>query len=292
MTEEKKGNKRKVILLFIAVILISGFLTAGFFFIVRKPVKPVEMPEVGSIDKEKIFELPEFKAANEKLEKIVNDSAKKFEEETKGMNENVPADQKKIMELRAKYEKELMAQRNAIIVPLYKKAEAATAQVALKRGLNTILDKKIVVCGSLDITDEVVEIMKANKTVEMPPEKELDALTAKAKIGYFDQAVVVNLKDFREAQLELEKIIKRYKEEFDKAVKEKKLTQEQQAQLDYEMSDAIRSERDKLYAPVFRKVNREVEKVAKEKNLSLVVDKENVMWGGMNVTDDVADSMK
>ena len=59
-------------------------------------------------------------------------------------------------------------------------------------------------------------------------------------------------------------------------------------QLELVMADEVRKMREDMYAPLFRQVNRTVKKVAESQNLDLVVNKEHVMWGGRNITDEVA----
>ncbi|MCE1245933.1 MAG: OmpH family outer membrane protein [Firmicutes bacterium] len=295
MSEEKKGNNSKLFVVIAVVVLVVGAIAAGFFYMdkMKKADKqPVVTSNVGAIDRDKIYELPEFVDAQKKMEEYGKSIQAKIETETKGLNKNDPKDIAKIQEILSKYEREVSVQENTIKNPLMKRAEAAIATIAVKKGLNTILDKKIVVCGTQDITNDVVEFMKANKTITPPTDKEIDALTAKSKVGYFDQSVVMSLKDFRTAREEMEKIKEAARQAFEQEVKTKKLTQEQAGQLQMSYMDDLKKKSDDLHAPIFRKVNRTVETVAKTKGLSIVVDKENILYGGINITSEVADEMK
>jgi outer membrane protein len=295
VSEEKKGNNRKLFIVIAVVVLVLGLLTAGFLYVdkMKKADKqPTITSDVGCIDREKIYEQPEFVAVQKQLEEYGKKISAKFDAETKTLNKEKPEDIKKINEILAKYEREVAVQENTLKNPLMKKTEAAVAQVAVKKGLNTILDKKIVVSGSSDITNDVIELMKANKTIEMPSDKEVDKLTTKSKIGYFDQSVVMNLKDFRAAREEIAKMQETAKVKFEQKVKAENLNEEKAAQLQMQIMDELKKSGDDCYAPVVRKVNRTVESVAKSKGLSIVVDKENVLYGGLNITSEVADEMK
>lgn len=295
MSEEKKGNNRKLFVVIAVVVLVLGLLTAGYFYVdkMKKADKqPTVTSDVGAIDRDKLYELPEFVEVQKKLEAYGKSIKEKIDAEAKGLNQNDPKDIAKLQEIVGKYEREVSVQENTLKNPLMKKTEAAIAQIAVKKGLNTILDKKIVVCGSQDITNDVVELMKASKTVDMPADKDIDALTAKSKIGYFDQSVVMSLKDFRTAREEMVKMQDAAKQAFMQEVKKQNLNEEAAAQLEMRYMDELKKRSDDLYAPVVRKVNRTVESVAKTKGLSIVVDKENILYGGVNITGEVADEMK
>ncbi|MCF0247056.1 MAG: OmpH family outer membrane protein [Synergistes sp.] len=54
----------------------------------------------------------------------------------------------------------------------------------------------------------------------------------------------------------------------------------------------MRTERDKLFAPILKEVNEIISKVAKQKNVTIVVNKELVLYGGTDLTQDVIAAIK
>lgn len=290
MTEEKTGNK-KIFFIIIAVVIILGLICAGFFFLRKTEAKTEDPPKVGYLDRDTIFKLDAFVKADEKLKQVVKEREEEFKKKAENLDKNNPKDQEKFRDLYFKFQQKISKERSNLRLPLYKKVEATVAQVALKKNMNVVLDKNIVVCGGADVTDEVIEIMKSKEKVEMPPEKDIDASIARSKVGYFDQMVIAKLPDFRKAQNELDRYQQELIKKYNKVAEEKKLTPEEQEQLKVSFFEQVEKYRADLYAPIYRKVNRIVKDVAGEKNLDLVVNKENVMYGGVNITDEVADKM-
>jgi len=290
VTEEKTGNK-KIIFIIIGVVIILGLITAGFFFLKKTEAKTEEPPEVGYLDQDKIFKLDDFVKADKKLKKFVKDKEKEYKKKAEDLDEKKPEDQKKLRSLYIQFQQEINKERTTLRLPLYKKVEASVAQVALKKKMNVVLDKNIVVCGGADITDEVIEIFKSKEKIELPPEKDIDASIAQSKVGYFDEMVIAKLPDFRKAQEELDRYQQEIAKEYKKLAESKELTPEQKEKVMAGIYEKIEKYRADLYAPIYRKVNRIVKDVASDKNLDLVVNKENVMYGGVNLTDEVADKM-
>jgi outer membrane protein len=282
---ENKGDKVKIIVIICLVVIVIGLIITGVVFL-RKTEKTSKKIEVGSIDREKVIALDQFKEADEKAEKLKEDYMKKFEEETKKLDEHKKEDAQKIADMRLQYAQDLMKEQEKILKPIYEKAEAAVAVVAMEKKMNTVLDKNIVVCGAEDITDQVIAKLKDNKEIKMPDEAALKEFWSKSKIGYFDKSVVVNLPDFREADKKLAQIGEVAQKKF--IADSARMTNEQKEQLYAMMSEELRKVKDDAYAPLFREVSRTVKKVAEAQKLNLVVNKEHVMYGGRNITDEVA----
>ncbi|MFP4497210.1 MAG: OmpH family outer membrane protein [Vulcanimicrobiota bacterium] len=286
-TQESKSRNLGIIASAVAVIAI---IIIGIF-LMNKMEPRTELPPVGSISRDEVMDTREFKTANEKAQELTKEYEKKFEEETKNLDENNPEDVQKILELRQEYQKKLMEESNQLTYPLMKKAEAAVAAVALEKGLHTVLDKGVVVAGTQDITKEVIQKMNENEKIEMPDEEQLSELSKDSRIGYFDKTVVVSLPDFRKADEQLQQLEQELREEMTKEFEGKELTEEQQMQMQIMFAQRLRQEQENLYAPLFRQVNRSVKEVAEEENLDLVVNKEHVMYGGKNLTDKVANKL-
>ena len=191
------------------------------------------------------------------------------------------------MELRRQFQNELAMERLKLIKPVYDRIAAAVANVAVKDQLNVILDKRVVVCGAEDITDKVIAMLEENTEIEMPDESITEPLSAQSKIGYFDQEVVVSTKDFLDADMELQNKALEMDKQLQKIIQDENLSENDVQELSIQFGQELQKFRDDLYAPITRKVNRIVEKAARERKVSLVVDKENIMYGGVNLTNEV-----
>jgi outer membrane protein len=159
--------------------------------------------------------------------------------------------------------------------------------VAVEKGINTVFDKGIVVCGTEDITDLVIEKLKDPDKLQMPDEKVLNQLSAKSRVGYFNKSVVVKLPDFQKANLQIEQAKIDMVKQFDEQTKGQNLGEQDQLRLMMALDEQLMAYGNDLYAPLYRQVNRTVKKVAEENSLDVVVNMENVMYGGRNITDPV-----
>lgn len=286
MAEEKSGGS-KIIWIVVSVVVVIAAIIVGLRFVNKTPTAPEEPVQVGSIDKDKIFEQEEFKKIDAQIEEITKSYMIKFEEETKDLDENDEKDLNKILELRRQFQNELAMERLKLIKPAYDRIAAAVANVAIKDQLNVILDKRIVVCGAEDITDKVIAMLDEKSEIEMPDESITEPLSAQSKIGYFDQEVVVSTKDFLDADMELQNKALEMDKQLQKIIQDKNLNENDVQELSIQFGQELQKFRDDLYAPITRKVNRIVEKAARDRKVSLVVDKESIMYGGVNLTNEV-----
>ncbi len=287
VTEEKKDLKKTLIVIFSAVVVVV-LLGLGIFFL-RKTEKEKAPPKVvGCIDRDKVLQTKGFKEAYKKMEKLRSEFAKKLQDTNKNLDPNNPEDKKKLAQLQKEYQ-DLIKKITQIRNKEYKRAEAAIATVAVEKHINAVLDKGIVVCGAVDITDDVVKLLDSGKEIKMPSDEELDKLQEKATIGYFDEAVIMELPKFREAA----KKVKEYEAKLNKEFEEKSKNMSDEEKL--MLGRALIQQRDQmkkdLYAPLFRQVHRVVVQVAESSDLDLVVNKERVMYGGKNITDKVVNAL-
>ena len=115
---------------------------------------------------------------------------------------------------------------------------------------------------------------------------------AEDKVGFVDDmAVLQQFSKFKQAQKQLDELGKKKsnaaKAAFDKEKDEKKKSQiVQNLQLD------MRQEESKMMTPILKEVNDTIAKVAKQKGVTLVVNKALVYYGGVDLTKDVAAALK
>lgn len=111
-------------------------------------------------------------------------------------------------------------------------------------------------------------------------------------VGYVDDmGVLQQFSKFQQAQKQLDELGKKKlnaaKAAFDKESDEKKKSEIVQ-NLQFEM----REEEAKLMNPVLKEVNDTIAKVAKQKGVTIVVNKALVYYGGIDLTQDVVNALK
>lgn len=239
--------------------------------------------KVASIDEAAINEMDEFKKAQKELDKWAETEVKKRAELVKDKTE---AEKNAAFQ---EYQLELSKKQAEILNPLKDKARAAIALVAKDKGVTVVLDKKIVVYGVPDVTEDVKTKLKGGEKLEYPKE-EIDP--AQSPIGYFDQDVVRNLKVFKEADIaiatervnEIKKMQKKFQDEG------RNPTPQEMQSMEQLLSARLQALQEQKMGPLIKAVTDSVADVAKQEKLSLVLDTQHVMHGGRNLTEQVVDS--
>ena len=244
--------------------------------------------KVASIDGSEVYRSEIFTNAEKELDTWI-----KAEVEARGKALEGKPDSEKAEALKL-FEAEVEKRKNETLNPLRLKAEAAIAQAAKKQGASVVLDKKIVVYGVPDITEEVTKALASDGEITMPEgDAKEDAKTA--PIGYFDQNIVRNLKVFKEAEVELfqerNKLMQSMQEEVAKAKEKGQEPSQAEVQAMMKAADArLKSLQQQKLTPLNKAVTDAVAQVAKDEGLSLVLDTQHVMYGGRNLTELVVDN--
>lgn len=249
---------------------------------------PPPVKKVASIDQSAIYQMEMFTKADKELD----DWAKaEVERRTKELGEEA-TDEEKAASFR-EYQLELEKKTNETINPLKEKARAAVANAAKDKGITVILDKKIIVYGVDDLTDDAKTLLTSGGELTYPEDSQAEI--DKAPIGYFEPDVVRNLKVFKEAEMEVlqerDRMVRIMSEEMQKAQEEGKQPSPAEIQAMQKQVEArLQSLQQQKMAPLMKAVTDSVEEVAKQEGLSLVLDTQHVMYGGRNLTELVVDS--
>ncbi|HEV3157680.1 MAG TPA: OmpH family outer membrane protein [Candidatus Baltobacteraceae bacterium] len=107
-------------------------------------------------------------------------------------------------------------------------------------------------------------------------------------IGYVDEAALAQLASFQAANRQFEAYQTQVQQRFAGQMRAAKTANEQQAITD-ETRNALKDEQTRLFAPLFEHVQTAVASAASSRNLSVVLDKRIVIYGGIDLTKDVAD---
>lgn len=239
--------------------------------------------KVASIDNAAIYGMDEFKKAKETLDKWADDESEKRRKE---VAEKSDAEKEAAFK---QFQLELQKKEAETLNPLKDKVRAAVAITAQNKGVTVILDKKIVVYGVPDVTEDVKAILSKGEKLEYPKE-EIDP--TQSPIGYFDQNVVRSLKAFQEAELAIAQEratqIQKFQKEFEK--EKRQPTPAEMQSIQQTLEARIQAVQEQKMGPLVKAVTDSVAEVAKAENLSLVLDTQHVMHGGRNLTEQVVDS--
>jgi Skp family chaperone for outer membrane proteins len=242
---------------------------------------PAATRTVGAVDQEVLMGLDEFKKAQKDIEKLSDDFRKEAEKKLpKNPKDWGTKDQQWLTEKRTEVQKK----QNAIMEPLQQRQEAAVLKVSRDHKLTVMLDKRIVVYGVADYTDEVKKLFQGKEEIKVGDEVD----TSKSPIGYFDQDVVRSLKVFglvgtqvQRKQIELMKKLEEARG---------KVSAAELQVLQSNASAELEAYQEQLMTELLSKVNDSVKEVAEGQGLALVLDKQHVLQGGRNMTSEVVDT--
>lgn len=107
-----------------------------------------------------------------------------------------------------------------------------------------------------------------------------------ASVGYVDMArLSKDFPDIKASRDVLEKETARLQGEYDKA--SASLSKDEKVKLFQEYQTKLDAKKESMLAKAFEKVNQTISQVAKEQGLSMVFDKQVVLYGGKDITSEV-----
>ena len=243
---------------------------------------PAATRSVGSVDMEVLQGLDEFKKAEKDVEKLRDAMTKEAEAHLpKNPRDWTPKDKQWLTEKRAEEQKK----ENGLMEPLKERMEAAILQMSRAHQLMVVLDKRIVVYGVAEYTDEVKKAFQSKDELKLGEEVD----TSKSPIGYFDQDVVRSLKVFQKMEIDVYEKQNQLRKQLEEA-KAKGASPQDLQLLQQNLTLQLDAFKEQIATEMFSKVNESVKEVAEAQGLALVLDKVHVLQGGRNLTSEVVDS--
>lgn len=243
-------------------------------------VLATDVADIGIVDQAAIGNLSQFQDAKNQLTRLQTQMQAQFQAAIKGKS---PADQQRISQ---DFQQRLAAQQHQIFDPLLGRANAAIAQVAANKGLSVVVDKQIVIFGGLDITKDVTDLLNAPGQV-VPPVN----TPPPSEIGYVDQSQIDALPKMKAASDQFVQFQNQLRSQLSQQVNAKTPADQRQkilAQYQSQMTD----ERNKVLQPLVDQTDKAISSIAKSKGLLLVVNSENRVYGGTDVTADVVKALQ
>lgn len=239
-----------------------------------------DLTDVGFIDQSALGNLPAFAAANQQLAAYKAQLNTQFAAAMRGAKSD--ADKQRIS---LQFQQEFSDKQNELVGPLYQRTQLAIANVSSAHKLSVVVDKRIVIFGGQDITNDVISAVRSSAAVPAP-----QASPAPSAIGYVDQSALANSNEVKTASTQLQQFqtaqqpiyAKRFKDANNDVAK-------QQVMADY--NKAIQDEQNKLLKPLIDQTKSATASVARSKNLLLVVDRADVVFGGTDITQDVQNAL-
>jgi outer membrane protein len=239
-----------------------------------------DLTDVGYIDQADLANLPVFVAANRQLAGYKSQLDSQYNNQLKRARTDAGKQQ-----VAMQFQQELSDKQREVVGPLFQRAQLAIAAVSASRSLSIVVDKRIVIYGGQDITKDVEAVFSSPQAIQPPA-----ATPPPSEIGYVDQTALDGVPKVQNANAAMQQFETTQRQIYSARVAQARSPSEKQ-QLLSEFSKIVSDKQDQLLKPLVDQTRTATAGVARKKNLLLVVDKADVIYGGTDITADVQNAL-
>lgn len=239
-----------------------------------------DLTDVGYIDQAELANLPVFVAANRQLAGYKSQLDSQYNAQLR--HARTDADRQQIA---LQFQQELNDRQREIVGPLFQRAQLAIAAVSAARNLTVVVDKRIVIYGGQDITRDVETLFASPQAIPPPA-----ATPPPSAIGYVDQTVLDGVPKVQTANNQMQQFEATQRQIYSTKIALAKTPAEKQ-QLLQQFNKSVSDKQDQLLKPLVDQTRAATTSVARKKNLVLVIDKADVIYGGTDITGDVQNAL-
>ncbi len=237
--------------------------------------------EIGFVDQGALASDGAFVDANRSLQAYKAQLDQQFVARMRGVHGQ--AEQARVA---AEFQAKLAAQQRTVLAPLFGRAQAAIASVASSDSLSVVLDKRIMIAGGHDVTPDVLRVMAGPGGVPPPASS-----PPPSTVGYVDQSAIDAIPQLRAANDEVARFEARAQQDARAKLTGAKTDADRRAVLARAQS-SVEAEQKRVITPLVDKTRAAIQSVAQKRNLVLVVDRSNLIYGGTDITSDVSAALK
>lgn len=259
-----------------------GYLAAGFgaFVLALTPqALAVDITDIGFVDQSALGSLKPFQDAQTQFGQVRAQFNAQFQSAIKGKS---AADQQKIY---SDFNQRVASKQQEIFGPLLSRAQVAIASVAANKGLSVVVDRQIIIFGGQDITKDVVALFNTTGPI-VPPVN----TPPPGEVGYVDQAQLDALPNVKKANDAFLQARQNLGAQLNQQMNGK--SADQKRQLVAQFNQQLQAEQKKDLQPIIDASQKAIAAIARRKNLTLVVDAADRVYGGTDVTADVVSALK
>lgn len=239
-----------------------------------------DLSDVGYVDQAAIASLPAFQSANAQLASFKQQLDGQYAAAMK--HARTDADKQRIT---IQFQQKFSDKQRDVIGPIYTRTQLAIAQAATNDKLSVVVDKRIVIFGGRDVTNEVVGAIASSAALPTP-----SATPGPSSIGFVDQSALDAIPKVKSAADEFQKFAQDQRTAFAAKFAAAKTDADKQ-QVGKDFNKVLSDKQDTLLKPLVDQTKTATANVAKSKGLLLVIDRNDVIYGGTDITKDVQDAL-
>jgi outer membrane protein len=239
-----------------------------------------DLTDVGYVDQAELANLPVFVTANRQLAGYKAQLDGQYNAQLRRARTDAERQQ-----VALQFQQQLNDRQREIVGPLFQRAQLAIAAVSATRNLTVIVDKRVIIYGGQDITKDVETIFSGPQAIQAP-----SATPPPSEIGFVDQTVLDGVPKVQSANNAMQQFETTERQLYSARVAQAKSPSEKQ-QIMTEFNKTISDKQDQLLKPLVDQTRSATSAVARKKNLLLVIDKADVIYGGTDITADVQNAL-
>lgn len=252
----------------------------GLAFAFAPSAIAADLTDVGFIDQAAVGSMPQFVKANAALAQYKQQLDAQFADAMKSAKSDA---EKQSVTMR--FQQQFADKQRELVGPIYTRAQYAIASVAADKKLTIVVDKRIVVYGGQDVTNDVQTLINGSQAITPP-----SATPAPSSIGFVDQAALQGSSKVKSASDDFQKFAQDQRSKFAaQAAAAKSDADKQKVAQDF--NKTLQEKQDQLLKPLLDQTKNATATVAKQKNLLLVIDHADVVYGGTDITQDVQNAL-
>ncbi len=244
-------------------------------------VLAADVNDIGFVDQSALSSIRSFTDANRQLAGFKADLDRQFAQRMRSVRD-ASSQQRIAQEFQAK----LAQRQRELFAPLFARAQTAIASVASSKNLSVIVDKRIMIFGGQDVTQNVISLL-AGPGDPIPPV----STPPPSSVGFVDQSQIDQVPRLKSANDDFQKFQVDQQKAAQAKIKAAKSDADRQSVFkDYQAALAEKNKSE--IAPLVGKTRDVIADVAKKKGLLLVIDRSNLIYGGTDITSDVTSALK
>lgn len=240
-----------------------------------------DVTDIGYLDQATLANMPVFLNANRQLAQFNAQLNAQFTAQMKAAKTD--ADRQRIQ---MDFQQRFSDKQRELIGPLFSRAQLAIANVSAAHNLSVVVDKRIIIYGGTDITAEVKKLFLSSQAINPPT-----ATPPPAEIGFVDQNALDSLPRVKSANDAMRAFAAQQKKTFSPQILAAKGDRVKQQTIYQQYEKTVQDKQTQLLKPLVDATKSATAGVARSKNLILVVDRADVIYGGMDITSDVQSAL-